>query len=141
MNTRIESRYRKDTLKKRILFLKELENQKSTVLQEIIQECEYEYLSLLRDLNYHPRTKKRYQYIEYPITSFEWLPELKTFVGESKDLYTGKHDYNLPNGRGQFHIVNPKTGNWRRFRWTKNGNDGMFFISEDQLICKIIYEQ
>jgi hypothetical protein len=92
----------------------------------------------------------------YHINQFSWNKELNEFFAEAPFLHCQLSDNSIhpeafPNKKGEFFIDNPKTGEFRRFRfveetinWLIDENEhtkyemvDWIFESEDGIKCKI----
>lgn len=86
--------------------------------------------------------KKR---IEYPIHLFAWEKEENTFYGHSHDLWHPDYQFQFPNDKQEFYIVNPKTGGFRRFRFVKELESTEVYVeylfeSEDGIKCMVLID-
>lgn len=94
---------------------------------------------------------------EYDTGQFSWSKDKNTFYAEAWNLAAmlpdgSMHPEAFPNQKRQFYIVNPKTGNQRRFRFVKEQTNEMplnemeaigtykswIFKSEDDIFCDIM---
>ena len=77
--------------------------------------------------------------IIYSIDSFKWEKGDNSFYANEVALYTSEGDFKctFPNGKRQLYIKNYKTGNFRRFRFLKEKDTTLEYISEDNIYCKI----
>ncbi len=82
--------------------------------------------------------------VYYDIRDFKWDVDSKTFYADGWDLFDAEGDYTtaLPSGKQQFVIKNYQSGNFRRFRFKKQGTDpfGTYYVftsEEDEFRCVI----
>jgi hypothetical protein len=73
----------------------------------------------------------------YSIFDFEWSKGANTLFAQADVLHTQGFVPSFPNNRKQFNIHNPKTGEFRRFRFTHEDDCHYFFQSEDGIICQV----
>ena len=101
----------------------------------------------------YKRVNKTVEYY-YNINQFEWSQAENTFYAFAPSLvailpdYT-IHPYAFANMKEQFFIINPETGERRRFRFVKEGTKALsdldieydatywLFESEDGIKCKV----
>ena len=89
---------------------------------------------------------------EYEIGQFYWVKSDNTFYADAWNLIARMPDGSIhpeafPNGKKEFYIVNPKTGNERRFRFVNEfeavhpaatwSESVWQFKSEDGILCNI----
>lgn len=75
--------------------------------------------------------------VEYDIHQFIWSKENNSFYADGWDLHTYGYHQSFPNDKEQFFILNPKTNNSRRFRFSKQTDSHYLFLSEDGIRCVI----
>jgi len=77
----------------------------------------------------------------YHIGFFSYDKSNNTLQGYEKELHIPGYQECFPNGRSKFFIINPKTGNFRRFILFREMPFKLLFKSEDGILCKIIKNQ